>query len=203
MALPSKLARAIGGVPVARARTSRFAMVRMPAANFHQKNTRRPSPRRSTFVVVNMQKLALSATEPTSRFERFPVRRSNHIERFDLGTTCPTSACCAAPSAQWLPVQWEPTPKTGAAFGFSRRPAIQSLAAGARNDPSWLMGHEISSGRSCLLRNEGMPNGVAMIAKNQMTGPPTLPALSSITPEVTMAKRNVRSAMPITKTPMK
>ena len=54
-----------------------------------------------------------------------------------------------------------------------------------------------------LLRNEGIPNGVAMIAKNQMTGPPTLPALSSITPDVTRENRNVKSQIPITKRPMK
>ena len=48
-----------------------------------------------------------------------------------------------------------------------------------------------------------MPNGIVAIAKNQITDPPTLPALSSITPDMTMAIRKVRSAIPITKTPMK
>jgi hypothetical protein len=32
----------------------------------------------------------------------------------------------------------------------------------------------------------GKPNGVINSAKNQMTGPPTVPALSSMTPGVTM-----------------
>ena len=54
-----------------------------------------------------------------------------------------------------------------------------------------------------LLRSEGMPYGVMIIAKNQMTGPPTVPAFSSMTPEVTMAKRKVRSAIPMMNTPMK
>lgn len=77
-----------------------------------------------------------------------------------------------------------------------------SLATGAGNDSPFFIHHGVHLW-PYLLRNEGMPNGVAMTARNQMTGPLTLAALSSITPEVTKENRKVRSQMPMTKRPMK
>jgi hypothetical protein len=70
MALQSKLAKATGGAPVAKARPSLFAMARIQAVNFHQKNTRPLSPRQSTFVDASRLKMAFCATEHTSRSEQ-------------------------------------------------------------------------------------------------------------------------------------
>jgi hypothetical protein len=50
-----------------------------------------------------------------------------------------------------------------------------------------------------FLRHTGVPNGVAIIAKNQMTGPPTVSALSSMTPDGSAPSVQVSYALDLQK----
>lgn len=52
-------------------------------------------------------------------------------------------------------------------------------------------------------RRAGRPNGAIRAAKTQRIGPPTVPALSSMTPGTTSANRNARSAIPMATTPIR